>query len=67
MDSSDYYQRNNQLYNSINALIRFIGREELNINLLTNDFLEIFNFSLNKEKDARTYSLQEQGNSRYEL
>ncbi len=46
---------------ALNALIRFIGKEELNVNLITFDFLENFNAFLNKEREARTKKLIAQG------
>lgn len=46
---------------AINALIRFIGKEELNVNLITLDFLEKFKAFLNKEREARTKKLIAQG------
>ena len=42
---------------ALNALIRFIGKEELNVNLITFDFLENFKAFLNKEREARTKKL----------
>lgn len=46
---------------AINALVRFIGKEELDINLITTDFLESFKAFLNKEREARTKKLIKQG------
>ena len=46
---------------AINALVRFIGKEELDINLVTQDFLEGFKSFLNKEREARTNKLLQQG------
>lgn len=46
---------------ALNALIRFIGKEELDINLITIDFLEKFKAFLNKEREARTKKLMQQG------
>ena len=46
---------------AINALIRFIGKEELDVNLITLDFLENFKAFLNKEREARTKKLIAQG------
>lgn len=46
---------------AINALVRFIGKEELDINLVTSDFLEQFKLFLNKERDARIKKLKLQG------
>ncbi len=45
---------------AINALVRFIGKEELDIHLITLDFLERFKSFLNKEREARTKKLLEQ-------
>ena len=50
MDSLNHY-----------ALIRFIGKEELDVNLITLDFLENFKAFLNKEREARTKKLMAQG------
>ena len=44
-----------------NALVRFIGKEELDINLITLDFLESFKAFLNKEREIRTKRLMQQG------
>lgn len=46
---------------AISALVRFIGKEELDINLVTSDFLEQFKLFLNKERDARIKKLKQQG------
>ena len=46
---------------AINALVRFIGKEELDINLVTSDFLEQFKLFLNKERDASIKKLKQQG------
>lgn len=46
---------------AINALIRFIGKEELDINLVTSDFLEQFKSFLNKEREVRIRRLKQQG------
>ena len=46
---------------AINALVRFIGKEELDINLITLDFLESFKTFLNKEREIRTKRLMQQG------
>lgn len=46
---------------AINALVRFIGKEELDVNLITLDFLEQFKAFLNKEREARTKKLIQQG------
>ena len=45
----------------INALVRFVGKEELDINLITLDFLESFKAFLNKEREIRTKRLMQQG------
>ena len=46
---------------AVNALVRFVGKEELNINLVTQDFLEGFKSFLNKEREVRTKKLIQQG------
>ncbi|MEY8685494.1 phage integrase SAM-like domain-containing protein [Bacteroides sp. AN502(2024)] len=46
---------------AINALVRFIGKEELDVNLITTDFLEYFKAFLNKEREIRTKKLIQQG------
>lgn len=46
---------------AVNALVRFVGKEELDINLVTQDFLEGFKSFLNKEREARTKKLIQQG------
>lgn len=46
---------------AINALVRFIGKEELDINLITLDFLERFKTFLDKERNERTQKLIQQG------
>lgn len=46
---------------AINALVRFVGKEELDINLITLDFLEQFKTFLIGERDARTKKLIQQG------
>ena len=46
---------------AINALVRFVGKEELDINLITLDFLEQFKAFLIEERDARTKKLMQQG------
>ena len=46
---------------AINALVRFVGKEELDINLITLDFLEQFKAFLIGERDARTKKLMQQG------
>ena len=44
-----------------NALVRFVGKEELDINLITLEFLEQFKAFLIGERDARTKRLMQQG------
>ena len=46
---------------AINALVRFVGEESLNINLITLDFLEQFKVFLIKEREERTKKLIQQG------
>ena len=46
---------------AINALVRFVGKEELDINLITLEFLEQFKAFLIGERDARTKKLIQQG------
>lgn len=46
---------------AINALVRFVGKEELDVNLITLDFLEQFKAFLIGERDARTKRLMQQG------
>ena len=46
---------------ALNALVRFIGKEELDVNLITLDFLEQFKTFLNKERETRTKKLITQG------
>lgn len=46
---------------ALNALVRFIGKEELDVNLITFDFLEKFKAFLNKEREERTKKLIAQG------
>ena len=46
---------------AINALVRFVGKEELDINLITLDFLESFKAFLNKEREIRTKRLMQLG------
>ena len=43
------------------ALVRFVGKEELDINLITLEFLEQFKAFLIGERDARTKKLMQQG------
>ena len=42
-------------------MVRFVGKEELDINLITLDFLESFKTFLNKEREIRTKRLMQQG------
>ena len=46
---------------AINALVRFAGKEELDVNLITLEFLEQFKAFLIRERDARTKKLIQQG------
>lgn len=46
---------------AVNALVRFVGGEELDINLITQDFLEQFKSFLNREREVRTKKLIQQG------
>ena len=46
---------------AINALVRFIGKEELDVNLITTIFLENFKVFLNKEREVRMKKLIQQG------
>lgn len=46
---------------AINALVRFIGKETLDVNQITLDFLEQFKSFLNKEREAKAKKLLEQG------
>ena len=46
---------------AINAWVRFVGKEELDINLITLEFLEQFKAFLIGERDARTKKLMQQG------
>ena len=61
MDSLNFYQRAPNYTTAINALIRFVGKEELDINLITQDFLEGFKSFLNKEREAHRKNLIQQG------
>ncbi len=45
---------------AINALVRFISKEELDVNLITSDFLEQFKTFLNNERDIRIKNLIQQ-------
>lgn len=46
---------------AINTLVRFVGKEELNVNLITVEFLDSFKIFLNKEHETRTKKLIQQG------
>lgn len=46
---------------AINALVRFIGKEKLDVNLITIDFLDSFKTFLNNEHETRTKKLIQQG------
>ena len=46
---------------SVNALIRFIGKDTLDIKLITTDFLELFKSFLERERDVRTMKLIQNG------
>ena len=46
---------------AINALVRFVGKEELDTNLITLEFWEQFKAFLIGERDARTKKLMQQG------
>ena len=46
---------------AINALVRFIGKEELDVNLITTNFLDSFKAFLNKEREVRMKKLIQQG------
>jgi integrase len=46
---------------AVNALVRFIGKEELDVKLITTDFLERFKLFLNDERKKREKQLTEQG------
>lgn len=61
MDSLNNYKRYTHYTSAINALVRFIGKEELDINLVTSDFLEQFKSFLNKEREVRIRRLKQQG------
>lgn len=45
----------------INALARFIGKEKLDVNLITTDFLDSFKNFLNQEHEIRTKKLIHRG------
>ena len=46
---------------AINALVRFVGKEELDVKLITTEFLERFKEFLNKEREERAKKLALQG------
>ena len=46
---------------AVNALVRFIGKEELDVKLITTDFLERFKLFLNDERKKREKQLTELG------
>lgn len=46
---------------AINALVRFIGKEKLDVNLITIDFLDSFKTFLSNEHETRTKKLIQQG------
>ncbi len=46
---------------AVNCLVRFVGKEELDINLITRDFLEKFKTFLEKEREIRVKKLIQQG------
>ncbi|MEL5893500.1 phage integrase SAM-like domain-containing protein [Bacteroides sp. GD17] len=46
---------------ALNALVRFIGKEELDVNLITTEFLESFKAFLDKERETRIKALIQQG------
>ena len=46
---------------AVNALVRFIGKEELDVKLITTDFLERFKLFLNDERKKREEQLTKQG------
>ena len=46
---------------AVNAIVRFIGKEELDVKLITTDFLERFKDFLNDERKKREKHLTEQG------
>lgn len=46
---------------AVNALVRFIGKEELDVKLITTDFLERFKFFLNDERKKREKQLTKEG------
>lgn len=46
---------------AINTLVRFVGKENLNIDQITSDFLERFKSFLNREREIRTAQLIAEG------
>ena len=46
---------------AVNALVRFVGKEELDVRLITTEFLERFKEFLNKEREERARKLALQG------
>lgn len=46
---------------AINALVRFTGKEQLDVNVITLDFLEQFKSFLKEEREVRTQRLAQQG------
>lgn len=46
---------------AVNALVRFVGKEELDVKLITAEFLECFKEFLNKEREERAKKLALQG------
>ena len=46
---------------AVNTLVRFVGKENLNIDQITSDFLEQFKSFLNREREIRTAQLIAEG------
>jgi integrase len=46
---------------AVNTLVRFVGKENLNIDQITSDFLEKFKSFLNREREIRTAQLIAEG------
>ena len=46
---------------AVNTLVRFVGKENLNIDQITSDFLERFKSFLNREREIRTAQLIAEG------
>lgn len=46
---------------AINALVRFTGKEQLDVNVITLDFLEQFKSFLKEEREVRTQRLAQEG------